>query len=81
MEQGKDIGAVVAVITPGILQLLQENKGLSLEMASEALYNSKLYAALENENTKAWRLGFPLLYDLLEEELATGNITWPEEQL
>jgi hypothetical protein len=80
MEQNKDISAVIAVITPGILQLLQENKGLSLDEASEVLYNSNLYAALESENTKAWHLGYPMLYDLLEEELATGNITWPEEQ-
>ena len=77
---GKDISAVVAMITPGILQLLQENRALTLEQASEVLYNSKLYAALEDEATKAWRLGYPELYDLLEEELATGGITWPEEQ-
>jgi len=76
----KDISAIVAVITPGILQLLQQKRGLPLEQASELLYNSKLYAALEDEMTKAWRLGYPELYDLLEEELATGRITWPEEQ-
>ena len=80
MEQQKDISPVVAVITPGILQLLQEKRGLSLPAASEILYNSQLYAALEDEQTKAWHLGYPLLYDLLEEELATGRITWPEEQ-
>jgi hypothetical protein len=28
-----------------------------------------------------WRLGYPLLYDLLEEELTTGKITYPEEQI
>jgi len=76
----KDISAVIAVITPGILQLLQAKRGLPLEQASELLYNSKLYAALEDEITKVWRLGYPELYDLLEEELATGHITWPEEQ-
>jgi len=39
-----------------------------------------LYKALEDEKTKVWRLGYPLLYDLLDEELATGSITFPEEQ-
>ena len=80
MEPTKDISPVVAVITPGILQLLQEKKELSLREASETLYNSQLYAALEDEETKVWHLGYPLLFDLLEEELTTGHITWPEEQ-
>jgi hypothetical protein len=80
MENKKDISSVIAFITPGILQLLIENKGLSLEDASEVLYNSMLYKTLEDEKTKVWHLGYPILYDLLEEELATGDITWPEEQ-
>jgi hypothetical protein len=35
---------------------------------------------LENEETKLWRLGYHLLYDLLEEKVTTGNITYTEEQ-
>ncbi|MCL2167109.1 MAG: hypothetical protein FWH49_07485 [Clostridiales bacterium] len=77
----KSISPVVAMITPGILNLLTENRGLSIEDASDILYNSQLYKALEDEETKVWRLGYPLLYDLLEEELATGKITYPEEQI
>lgn len=75
------ISAVIAMITPGIIDLLMKNRGMSLEDASKILYNSELYRALENEETKLWRLGYPLLYDLLEEELATGQITYPEEQM
>lgn len=77
----KSISPVIAMITPGILNLLMENRGLSLEEASGLLYNSQLYRALEDEKTKLWRLGYPILYDLLEEELSTGKITFPEEQL
>ena len=77
----KNISPVVAVITPGIINLLMENRGLTLEEASALLYNSQLYEALEDEKTKVWRLGYPLLYDLLEEELTTGIITFPEEQI
>jgi hypothetical protein len=80
MENPKDISSVIAFITPGILQLLMENKGLTLEEASRVLYNSELYKTLEDEKTKAWHLGFPILYDLLEEEITTGKILWPEEQ-
>jgi len=77
----KSVSPVLAMITPGIVSLLMENRGLSLEDASGLLYNSQLYKALEDEKTKVWRLGYPLLYELLEEELATGQITFPEEQI
>ena len=76
-----NISPVVAMITPGILQRLMDNRRLSLEEAADLLYNSALYKALETENTKVWRLSYPLLYDLLEEELTTGKITFPEEQI
>ena len=58
-----------------------ENRSLTLGEASDLMYNSKLYEVLEDEKTKMWRLGYPLLYDLLEEELTTGKITFPEEQI
>ena len=77
----KSISPVIAMITPGILNLIMEHRGLELEEAADLLYNSQLYKALEDEKTKVWRLGYPLLYDLLEEELTTGKITFPEEQL
>jgi hypothetical protein len=77
----KSISPVIAMITPGIINLLMENRSLKLDEASRLLYNSQLYLALEDEKTKVWRLGYPLLYDLLEEELATGKITFPEEQI
>jgi len=77
----ESISSVIAMITPGILNLLIENRNINLEEASMLLYSSQLYKALEDEKTKVWRLGYPLLYDLLEEELATGKITFPEEQI
>jgi len=77
----KNISSVIAIITPGIIKLIVDNKKLNLEDASELLYNSRLYQTLEDEETKLWRFGYPLLYDMLEEELATGKITFPEEQI
>jgi hypothetical protein len=76
----KSISPVIAMITPGILNLLMENRKLNLDEASDLLYRSQLYQALEDEKTKVWRLSYPMLYDLLEEELTTGKITFPEEQ-
>ena len=80
MVNQENLYSVLVFITPGIIKLLMENRGLSLEEASDVLYDSKLYKALEDEETKVWRLGYSLLYDLLEEELTTNKITWPEEQ-
>jgi len=77
----KSISPVIAMITPGIINLLMENRRISLGEASDVLYNSRLYSELEDEKTKLWRLGYPLLYDMLEEELTTGEITYPEEQI
>jgi hypothetical protein len=77
----KSISPVIAMITPGILSLLIKNRSLSVEDAADLLYNSQLYKDLEDERTKMWRLGYPLLYDLLEEELTTGKISYPEEQI
>jgi hypothetical protein len=77
----KSISPVVAMITPGIVKLLMENRRMSLEDAFDLLYNSRLYKALEDEKTKVWRLGYPILYDMLEEELTTGEITFPEDQI
>ena len=77
----KNISPIIAMITPGILRLLMENRAINLEDASGILYSSQLYRSLEDEKTKVWRLGYPLLYDLLEEELSTGTISYPEEQI
>ena len=76
----KNISSVISMITPGILNLLMINRNLELGDASDLLYHSQLYKLLEDEKTKVWRLGYPLLYDMLEEELSTGMITFPEEQ-
>ena len=77
----KSISPIIAMITPGILDLLMQSRKIELEEAASLLYNSELYTMLEDEDTKVWRLGYPLLHILLEEELATGSITWPEEQI
>jgi len=77
----RNISPVIAMITPGIIKLLIENRNISLEEASNILFNSQVYETLEDEETKLWRLSYSVLYDLLIEELSTGNITFPEEQI
>ena len=75
-----NLNVALTFITPGIIQLLTDNRQITAEAASILLYNSKLYELLEDSRTKLYRLSFPILYDMLEEELTTGEITFPEEQ-
>ena len=80
MVHQKNLNAVLVFITPGIIQSLMDNRHIAVEEASILLYNSRLYHLLEDEETKLWHLSYPILYDMLEEELTTGKITFPEEQ-
>jgi hypothetical protein len=73
--------SVIALVTPGILQSLMNNRHIDERAAAGLLYNSQVYRALEDAETRLWRLSFTELFDLLEEELTTGKIlNWPEEQ-
>jgi len=71
--------ALLAIINPSVIQLIMNNRKLSNTEAVTLFYNSDLYAMLENEASKLWHLSPLTLYELLEEELTTGNINYPEE--
>jgi len=80
MVNQDNLNVILTLTTPGIIQLLMDNRKITAEAASILLYNSKLYNLLENEKTKLWHLSYPILYEMLEEELTTGEISFPEEQ-
>ena len=80
MVNQDNLNVVLTFITPGIIQLLMKNREITAEAASMLLYNSKLYRLLEDDDTKLWHLSYPILYDMLVEELTTGEITFPEEE-
>ncbi|MCL2879165.1 MAG: hypothetical protein FWF29_02865 [Treponema sp.] len=73
------LSALLAILNPAIVQLIMDNRKIGNIEATELLYNSALYAMLENEESKLWHLSPLVLYDLLEEELTTGSINYPEE--
>jgi len=70
----------LAVVTPRILSMLVERKSITEQDAIRILYNSDVYATLEKEETKLWHLSAETLYALLDEELTTGIVSYPEEQ-
>jgi hypothetical protein len=73
------LSALLAIINPPIVQLIMDNRKLTNIEAATLLYNSALYAMLENEESKLWHLSSLTLYELFEEELASGSINYPEE--
>lgn len=71
--------AMLELIVPQIIQLIMDNRRLSNKEAVDLLYNSELYEMIEKEESKLWHLSAPTLYSLLDEEITTGKITYPEE--
>jgi len=76
----EQLTSFIAVLAPRILALLIEKRGVTEQESIRILYNSELYAALEVEEKKLWHYSAETLYALLDEELNTGVITYPEEQ-
>ena len=73
------LSALLAILNPSVIQLIMENRNISNIEATKIFYNSALYTMLENEASKLWHLSPLVLYELLEEELTTGKINYPEE--
>ena len=77
MEKSK-FAAILPVIVSGLINKLVEETGIKEDEAFEKLYNSKLYSALEEEETKVWYYSVPLLYDLYKGEMTTGELELPD---
>jgi len=78
MDQNK-FATMMEMLVPQVVALIVEHKEVSAREAIELLYSSELYERLEEEETKLWRLSAQTLYDLFDEEMITGEITYPEE--
>ena len=78
MEQ-KKFEAMLVLIVPKIIALVVQNYGIDEVTASRKFYESKVYSLLEEEDTKLWHLSPLTLFHMYDEEVNTGNITFPEE--
>jgi hypothetical protein len=77
----KQIQGLMAVgLTPKLISLIMERRGMDYRAAFSVFLNSNLYAALDDIETGVWHLSYETLYSLLDEELRAGAISWPEEQ-
>ena len=76
---GQDqFNAIMPVISADIVKMICEKRGVSEKEAIKQLYTSKLYAALEQEETKVWQYSTLMLYALLEQEWNSGTIRYPD---
>ena len=74
----EQFAAIMPYICSDLVAMICEKQNISDEEAIERLYNSKLYAALEKEETKVWQYSTRMLYSLLEREMTSGRIEFPD---
>jgi hypothetical protein len=70
--------ALLPLIVAALLQRIIERKKVSQDEAFSALYGSRLYFALDEEETKVWHYSVEKLFQLFIEEMITGNLELPE---
>lgn len=71
--------AILILLVPQIVQLICMNYHEDKMTASGKFYESKVYALLEQENTKVWHFSPLTLFNLYDEERKTGTFELPEE--
>ncbi|MCL2233412.1 MAG: hypothetical protein FWB99_10105 [Treponema sp.] len=70
--------ALLPFIVTALLQKIIERKKISHDKAFAYLYNSRLYAVLDDEKTKVWHYSAEKLFLLFDEEMSSGNLELPE---
>jgi len=78
MDKNK-LSTALIFLVPQILELIIDEYKVNDEKATEMFYSSELYKGLEEEKTKLWHLSAHALFEMYQEELETGKITYPEE--
>ena len=70
--------AILPPITESLVALIAKKQNIPEKEAVIQLYNSSLYALLEQEETKVWHYSTEMLYALLEQEKNEGKLTFPD---
>ena len=73
------LSTALIFLVPQILELIIKEYEVDDEKATEMFYSSELYKGLEEEETKLWHLSAHALFEMYQEEIETGKITYPEE--
>jgi len=68
-QHERDKQFMIECLTADLIQMLMEDRGLSMAEAMSLLYNSKTYEKLEDERTGLYYQGAVYVMEFLEEEL------------
>lgn len=74
----EQFAAIMPTISADLVTMITDKQRISEEEAIRQLYASKLYAALEQEETKVWQYSTSMLFALYEQEKRTGEIRFPD---
>lgn len=74
----EQFAAMMPYISTDLVAMIADKQNITDEEAITKLYTSKLYEALENEETKVWQYSTQMLYSLFEQEEKTGTIRFPD---
>ena len=74
----EQFAAMMPYISADLVAMIADKQNITNEKAITKLYASKLYEALENEETKVWQYSTQMLYSLFEQEEKTGTIQFPD---
>lgn len=74
----EQFAAIMPILSADLVAMIANKQNISDKEAITKLYASKLYAVLENEETKLWQYSTQMLYSLFEQELQTGTIQFPD---
>jgi len=77
MDKSK-FDAIFPIITSHLADMIAKENNLSEEDAITELYNTGLYAAMEEEETKVWQYSTEKLYDIFLNERKSGKLELPE---
>jgi hypothetical protein len=76
--ENKQFELVLQTVSTGLVAKIIEETGIDEDTAMEKLYSSKLYTALEREETKVWHHSVPKLFEIWDNETKTGQLVLPE---
>lgn len=71
--------AMLMLLVPQVVHLMAEAYSMEEVAATKEFYDSAVYSALEQEDTKVWHLSPLTLFHMYDEEKRTGSFTFPEE--
>lgn len=69
--------ALMAMITPDIIDKIMDKYGLDEDVAMALFHKSKIYMALEKEDTKVWQYSTEMIVELFDRE-QNGKLEFPE---